>query len=231
MLQYFGAINCFSDASLVTLPNGKNVIAAGYIIVYNREIIDQRVKIIADATSNYGEALAVYMGVDSLVRFSQYGVPLNLFSDSKLTVFGIKKWIFGWMDRVQTYTRKLINSSGDPVANQDLFIAIVWTIVSASVCMRIWHQRGHQNMTSIKDMKTFKTSFYKENGLEIPEDIARELIYYNQIIDNLTRNTLKAVINDPNFREQDYQKPKIVFRPIIGPDSLRAYKSLIGGET
>ena len=230
MLQYYGAINCFSDASLVTLPNGKNAVAAGYIIVYNREIIDQRVKIIADATSNYGEALAMYMGIDSLVRFSHYGIPLNIFSDSKLSVFGVKKWIFGWMDRVQTYTRKLINSSGDPVANQDLFIAIVWTIVSAGAFIKIWHQRGHQNMTSIKDMKTFRTSFRKENGLDVPEDIARELIYYNQIIDNLTRDTLKTVTHSSQFREQDYQKPKVVFRPIIGPESLQTYQYLIGGK-
>ena len=229
MLQYFEAINCFTDASLVTLPSGKNAIAAGYIITYNREVIDQRVKIIVDATSNYGEALAMYMGIDSLVRFSRYQLPMNLFSDSKLSVYGVTKWIFGWMDKVQTYTRKLINSSGDPVVNQELFIAIVWTVVSAGAYINIWHQRGHQNMNSIKDMRTFLKSFRKENNLDIPEDIARELIYFNQVIDNLTRDTLKTIVSNPNFRELDYQKPKVVFRPIISPESLKTYKQLIGG--
>ena len=60
--HYFNAINCFTDASKTNI-NGIDIVCAGYAVVYQNQILDSGLKVVYDATSMYGEELAIYMGI------------------------------------------------------------------------------------------------------------------------------------------------------------------------
>ena len=66
MRHYFNAINCFTDASKTNI-DGVDTICAGYAVVYQNQILDTGLKVVYDATSMYGEKLAIYMGMDALL--------------------------------------------------------------------------------------------------------------------------------------------------------------------
>ena len=77
MQHYFNAINCFTDASKTNI-NGVDTICAGYAVVYQNQILDTGLKVVYDATSMYGEELAIYMGMDALLKYAKYDTFLNL---------------------------------------------------------------------------------------------------------------------------------------------------------
>lgn len=228
MLSFFNAVNCYCDASLTKLKDGTVVTASGFILTYEGNVIDQRVKIVADSTNNYGEILAIYMGIDSLIRVAGYDAFLNVFSDSKISVSGLTSWIYSWIRDTDPRTRKMYNSSGQLVANQEIFSAIVGLICSARTHLSIFHQRGHMNPDNVRDMRKMMEDFEKDNGSVVGEDIIREITYWNDCIDNLTRDTLLQVTSDPGFDKNQYKKPMIVVSNLLNIGMIQDYRKLIG---
>ena len=229
MITFFNSLNCYTDASLIKLNNGVTCTCSGYVMTYDRNIVDQRFKIVYDSTNNYGEILAIYMGLNALMGSKGYDGFKNLFSDSLISVKGLRSWIFSWV-RNMTFSRgnRLINSEGKEVANQEIFSAIVSMIATSTTPIAIWHQRGHQNSSSVKSMKLLMDTFKRENHNEITEDMAREMIYFNNVVDTTTRDLLTRTVNDPNFNPSLYKRPLVVVSTKLTLQLLSKYSQLLG---
>ena len=228
MQHYFNAINCFTDASKTNI-NGVDIICAGYAVVYQNQILDSGLKVVYNATSMYGEELAIYMGMDALLSYAKYDTFLNLFSDSQVGIFSLRKWIFNWIKKNDTsLVKSFIKSDKEPVANQELLTAIIGLIRSTGAHTSLYHIRGHMNPNKVHDMQTFIKAFVRFNNEYMTEDMARELIYYNDVVDKATRNHLFQTISSPEFNPEDYHKPIVVFNNLLNYNTIMNYKELIG---
>lgn len=227
MQHYFNAINCFTDASKTNI-NGVDTICAGYAVVYQNQILDTGLKVVYNATSMYGEELAIYMGMNALLKYAKYDTFLNLFSDSQVGIFSLRNWIFNWVNRNdRNLIKSFVKSDGKPVANQELLTAIIGLVNAIGAHTSLYHIRGHMNPDIVKDMQTFIKAFVGFNGEDMTEDIARELIYYNSVVDNATRDHLLQTVNEPMFDPKNHRKPIVVFNNLLNYDLLMNYKSLI----
>jgi len=231
MLAFFNAVNTYTDASIVKDPEGNGFITcAGFVTVFHGEIIDSGTQIVSEATNNYGEIMAIYMGIQSLLKFKDYDTFLNLFSDSRISVLGLREWIYSWVKNMHPETYILVNSSGTEVMNQEVFCNIVNYIVQNNTHLSLYHQRGHQDPTNVKDMEVVRESFLSQNNVALPDDIIREICYYNNMVDEMTRNILLESLESSIFNKAKYRRPKIIAaRRVLNWNMLGKYKELIGG--
>ena len=229
MRHYFNAINCFTDASKTNI-DGVDTICAGYAVVYQNQILDTGLKVVYDATSMYGEELAIYMGMDALLSYAKYDTFLNLFSDSQVGVFSLRNWLFDWVkkEKDSSTIKSFVNSTKTPVANQEVLMATIGLVNSTGAHMSLYHIRGHMNPNKVSDMQTFIEAFVRLNNEYMTEDMARELIYYNDVVDKATRNHLFQTISSPEFNPEDYHKPIVVFNNLLNYNTIMNYKELIG---
>lgn len=225
-MKFFNALNCYTDAS-VSMYKGRNVSCAGYVLVYRGEIIDYGVKIIPKSTNNEGEVMAVFMGVQALIAFKhlEYSA-MNLFSDSRITIDGLNIWSKNWVKN-QTPDFILLSSSGKPVANQDIFKFIINSICYNKLNINFWHQLGHKNCKSTVDIESTIEAFRNEYGYNIPIEIAQDMCYYNDMVDNNTRNVLIDSIKTKSIdKEMRFEIPCI---GILTEEKMDKYFNYIGG--
>lgn len=202
-------LNIFTDASVGKYDNNSTESLAGCVVECNGELTHQNFIRIRDSTNNEGEIYAIYMGLSCAVvakesnRFNKH--TINLFSDSKISVFGLREWYNGWI-RNSMNSDKLLNSSNEAVKNQDLFIKCINMIVRYELHINIYHVRGHINPLNHSDMSTFIRSFMKENKIfdDICENLVHKIAYYNNMVDKETRIRL---MNDPH--NEIYNTPTI----------------------
>ena len=83
------------------------------------------------------------------------------------------------------------------------------------------------NPNKVSDMQTFIKAFVRFNNEYMTEDMARELIYYNDVVDKATRKHLFQTINSPGFNPENYHKPIVVFNNPLNYNILMDYKELI----
>lgn len=193
-------INLFCDASI----DLKTKIACGGCYIIRQDIsgettsIGYRQIIQTNATNNSAEILAIWVGVVEALKLRQMypGAIFRLFSDSKISLYGLRDWIKDWIKRIRD-DGILISSSGQPVMNQQRFIQIFNLIVENNLRIEFYHQRGHVKDTNMP-LEIARAQFIKANKVS-PENmgIGIELICScNDIIDNLTRSAVYAYIND-----------------------------------
>jgi ribonuclease HI len=227
MIAFFNAVNTYTDASILTDDDGFFVSCSGFVTTFHGDIIDSGTKIVYGSTNNHGEVLAIYMGIQSLLSFREYDAFLNLFSDSRISVFGLREWIYGWLKNVDPKTKLLINSSGTKVKNQDIFCNIINYIVENNTHLSIYHQRGHQDPSNVNELEVVRKSFIENNDIELTDDIIREICYYNNVVDNMTRNTLIKTYNSPDYNPLKYWKGKIIAQRVLNQNTMERYKKLI----
>ena len=230
MITFFNAVNTYTDASIVTDRDGRFISCAGYITVFHGEVIDSGTKIVYNTTNNYGEILAIYMGIQSLLSFKEYDTFLNLFSDSKISIMGLREWIYGWLRNSGSNENFLVNSNGNLVSNQEIFCNIINYIVQNNTHLSLYHQKGHKDPSNVRDMEEVRKCFLQSNNVLLSDDIIREICYYNNMVDRMTRNVLKQTTSKPGFHPDNYKKPWYVARRVLNWDMMGEYKKLIEGE-
>lgn len=145
-----------------------------------------------NATNNSVEILAIWTGIREALILRNSAPPhtvFRLFSDSKVSLYGVRDWIKNWVQNVRP-DGTLISSSGNPVANQDLFADIYNIIVESGLHIEFYHQRGHVNERVKLDKA--RTSFTRANKIS-PEGLGLDISYLskcNDMIDNLTRTAI-----------------------------------------
>lgn len=228
MINYYNAINVYTDSSITTdLKTNKFISCSGFVTVLHNEIIDNGYKIMYESTNNYGELYAIYLGLQSLLKYkTDPNIFLNLFSDSKISIFGLTQWIYQWVKNIDS-NFLLRSSTGSIVKNQELYSKIIYYVVHNNTHLSMYHQLGHMNCKRQSDLEKTIDKFELYNKENINEDIAREICYYNDFIDNTSRNILLKTTSDKTFNKNNYLKPIGVVDRVISNDIIKLYKKLI----
>lgn len=221
MITYSNAINCFTDASCVN-RNGVVSSCAGYVLTYQDKVIEHDERVLYNTSNNYGECYAVMMGVQALLRYAHYDTFLNLFSDSKITIEGLRTWCTSWVKAKRDGV--FYSSSGKPVANQEIFKYIIGTIAINGIHMQLFHVLGHKSPSSLSNIKDQKHNFNLMNNTLICDEIARELCYYNGLVDNNTRDALMAV---PDKELPDHTSPIFIFDFVIDEKVVKKHLKML----
>ena len=194
-------INIFCDASIDT---SKRIACGGcYVVSQDNaaepQALATRLYIQHNATNNSAEILAIWAGVNEAIRL-RYIYPnaiFRLFSDSKISLYGLRDWMKNWIKNSErSNSNVLISSSGQEVANQQYFIDIFNLIVETGLKIELYHQRGHVGESGGVNMATARAQFIRANKVS-PENLGlniETLSYYNHYIDGATRVSLKIYI-------------------------------------
>lgn len=201
--QFFNeqTINIFTDASLkdhgVTVES-----VAGSLIVFP-EINGRSTGYLANytrllgSTNNEGEIYAIYLGlktlVDDVLDPTLMSYDVNLFSDSQISIFGLREWYKNWIDNAKKYNSGvLVSSSGKPVANQDIFIKIIDLIIRNNLKVKFYHVRGHMNPNVEQEYQMFLKDFMASNSIrqEPDRDLIFALAEFNDYVDYNSRALL-----------------------------------------
>ena len=153
-----------------------------------------------EGTNNSGEIAAIAMGVMAaydinrqLSEYKRYIPWFNIFSDSLISIKGVREWFPNWLKNMDK-DGNLISSSGSIVANQEFFKYIYNTITLNEININFFHQDAHV----ISNVTKIVPSFMRNNNGIAPRDIGiscMQLCASNDFVDNETRriiNTLTA---------------------------------------
>ena len=218
-----GVLNIFTDASITPLGNNTWDGCSGAIVVNEKgEVIDQSLLVIRKCTNNIAELMAINTGVDLALSYIGKVSRINLFSDSKISVLGLRDWLWSWLHNYQgNDLSTLRTSSGTPVKNSHLIVQIINKITGIdykTTQFNIYHCKGHAKGKEFVVQSTFR----EVNHIDIPIEDARRLGIYNDMIDVLTRDTLLS-----NTRQFDEVIPPFA----IAPMNLSRYKKIIGARS
>ena len=151
-----------------------------------------------DSTNNKSEITAIYLAVQlakEIVQDMHEEVTINIYSDSKISVYGLKFWMNKWVEMM--YNGVLYTPQGDRVKNQEIFIQIYDFLARNNLKINLYHCKGHVNVMNEKQMVNAANVFYESNGFMPDRDLLTRVSFYNDKIDNLTRNYLSDI--DPNM--------------------------------
>ena len=213
-----------TDASICTFANGRTFGCAGALCITT---LEEDYLVSQDTTNNRSELLAVYLGLKLGKRIMDKNPnykSIIIYSDSQLAIFGLTKWMPGWMKTMDS-NGIIYGSNGKPVKNQELFMCILSFITANKLKVAFKHCSGHVRYTSTKMLKLANDAYYKSNGEYLrPEDIYK-IAFYNDIVDNKTRNYLQS-INPDIYPIMDYSNNYQVMAKYIVPNN---YTNFIGG--
>lgn len=188
-------LNIFTDASMASVCAGTETVGVpGFVAINSNDNIPWNMKrssnVFRETTNNQCELYAIHIAVIEAIQNMDNFKVINIFSDSQFSVFGLREWIFDWVKNMRDSV--MYNSSNKPVANQGLFMSIIYNILNYDLNVNIYHIRGHFNNNKVDE---FITLFSKHNFLNdfIDERLAKELIKYNNDVDQFTRNRLKHI--------------------------------------
>lgn len=200
-------INLFCDASINT---DAKVACGGCVATMQPDprkrdmtVISKRMIIQKNATNNSAEILAIWIGVVEALKIRQIypGAIFRLFSDSKISLYGLRDWMKNWIRNINE-EGVLISSSGRPVMNQQRFIEIYNLIVENNLHIELYHQRGHV-LDGKTAMNVARAQFIRANKVP-PEELGVDielLSYYNDMIDKCTREAVRAYLRDGTLLE------------------------------
>lgn len=219
-------INIFCDASINT---SLRIACPGVVTTLRYEdghsdIYEKETMIMKGATNNSAEIMAILMGVRSALRLSRIypGTVIRLFSDSKISIFGLREWLPNWVQNMKGTV--LMSSTGQPVANQQTFIKIFNLIVRYDLKIEFYHQSGHVKNTP-EALKRASADFITSNKIIVNRlgTSIEEICYYNNFVDELTREVEKLYIRQGQpahvfaYTEgcepvQEYLSPNLLFK-------------------
>ena len=216
-------LNIFCDAYIKTFPDGITIGCPGAVGYCGKKIICWNYDILPNTTNNNSEITAIYMAVIMAQWHSQFYREINIFSDSKICVYGVKHWYQSWFQNVGP-DGTLYSSTGAPVANQEVFKDIIRYMVMNNVRVNIYHQKGHVTSTAASlnaAMKVFEDS----NKLHITPEQLRYICKGNDYIDLTTKDRLDRIKTSFGYGI----RPDRVFESVINQEDLVKYTNLIRG--
>lgn len=188
-------LEIYTDASIRTFDNGRIFGCSGAFCATNG---DSLYTISPDTTNNKSELIAIYNGIvlaDGIRKRQPEYDEIYLYSDSQFGVFGLTRWIYGWL-KTRDANGIIYGSNGKPVKNQELFAMILTYLANNKLKIHFRHIAGHVRYTSTKMLAKANETFNASNGYYLrPEDIYK-VSYYNDIVDRTSRAKLDAI--NPN---------------------------------
>lgn len=146
-----------------------------------------------NGTNNSGEICGILQGVlvaIEIKRQSPEPCRFNIFSDSIISIRGVREWMFHWIYNANANRNNMLMSySGTPVANQLYFKIIFNNIILNNIELYFYHQKGHVE----GKYQSVANLFEKNNGISLmrlgltPEYIST----FNNYVDGRTRDILR----------------------------------------
>lgn len=201
-------INIFTDASIKVTQDKHTIGSAGFCIYNGKEILKIDTNIIYDTTNNHSEINAIRSGILEALKYNGSGKTINLFSDSKICIFGLRQWIFNWVNCVKNGI--LYGSMGTAVSNQDVILDIIYMIINNNLNINLYHQSGHVCVCNNKSLESAKTIFMHTNNIthDVDMELIKNISTANNIIDNFTRDYLvKYLEGDSDYQKYEFINP------------------------
>lgn len=225
-------INIFTDASMMPTDGTQQVPGCyGFLTMHGEVEINYGTYIDTYSTVNRAEIKGIKYAVMEAVRLRNMGFRgiINIFSDSQISILGIRERIFSWYNNGNF----LENKSGDKVANQSEYIEIMQIIINNNPYVNFYHMKGHVNLHDSKSVFKASGTFRRSNmHPDTPiNNIDLEFIKFisrcNNEIDNRTRWHLRNQIRPDDIVYRDAFT--FVSTPIY-EDQLHAYNIITGGN-
>lgn len=217
-------LNIFCDASIMKMPDGETISCPGAIAVVTDEHgfqspIEDKFECLRFSTNNRGELTAILLALQLANKYKNDFYTINIFSDSKISVCGLRDWIFGWVKHA-TPDGNMISSSGEPVMNQDIIKQIVTYVVANNIKFNLYHCKGHVNESGgpMKAIKVFNTS----NRLDVTNmNMIKLMAQFNDKIDVMTGQVLESYVPEPI---EEVISPIVC---VLKDDTIKRYKRLL----
>ena len=191
------SLTIFTDASIKAKPDGTNYGCPGFVAVDGNGIIDSGYIVYDNTTNNDSEIKAIRMGVMAANKYKNNYKYIRLFSDSQLCIFGLRQRIYSWLNNINN--GYICGYDGNPIKNQEIFIEIAYYITQNNLNIEFYHQRGHISLTNPTQLEKARNDFLKFNefspGTEIDMELVKTISYYNNMVDQTSRNTLNSVLS------------------------------------
>lgn len=212
----------FTDASTRVI-NGRDFACAGAECPVYRA---RKYEVLPDATNNKGEITAIYLGIQLaheiiMTNPSAKGEPIIIYSDSKISVFGLREWMPEWLrNRVGGV---IMSSSMKPVKNQEVFMNIIAYIMKYDMRIILKHQKGHVNCLNEKQLTEARKVYYESNRESIDHATLSRICLYNEIVDQESRKTLMMV--NPKDYPVETKHAQNLMAYYVPPESYREHIS------
>ena len=200
-------LDIFSDASVlgkVDKVKG-NRVCAGAISVINDRRDKEYHCIIEGNTNNYGELTGLYLAIQLAAEYKDEYTEFNIYSDSNISVMGLKEWIYNWVTHMDE-NGIMYSSSGAEVANQTIIKSIIDFIINTFDPevhrINILHCKGHVNINSAFSINTAYDCLARNFRLA-PENLPDLIPYiqkWNNYIDESTRASLIRMQYGVNYK-------------------------------
>ena len=215
-------LNIFTDASVKQMMYGFDS-CSGIIAIIGDHKLAEQIKINRNTTNNFGELYAIQMAVqlafDAKRLLKQSPKYINIFSDSLISVRGLREWYNGWGINEEHEVERI-------VANKEIIARIISMIIDYEINISLFHIKGHVNFNKNSDIHKAIQKFYQHNKDtgEIDFETMKLMLQCNDYVDNSTRNFLQQSENVPitirpierllMFSDQDLEK----YRNLINPE-------------
>lgn len=214
-------INIFCDASI--RQKGKGFAGCyGAICVVGDSIIDESYRVITNTTSNNAEIYAIREGILLAIRHRKRFPYVNIFSDSQVSIFGIRDRIHGW-----TIKNGMVYGSNGPIHSCEVYLEIMQMILDYQnqLYITFFHQKGHVD-NNYKSINHACHVFMNSNNIREKVDLnfIRYISNYNNIVDRKSRSILSNTnIRNLNTRdafefsttEEQFNHNKAAYKELI----------------
>ena len=202
-------LNIFSDASIIG-KTGNQTGCYGVVAVVEDNIIDSTYRLVSNTTNNNSEVKGIRAALDLAIKYKDNYKFINIFSDSLISVNGLREYIFNW--KYNESDGLLYSSMNKPVVNQEVFIEArnMLDILEKSKCIiRIYHQSGHVS-NAYSDIVEAGECFKKCNNINANIDL--NLIRYISVWNNYVDNTSRGLLKRNKKNKTEYIDPIQFFR-------------------
>ena len=233
----------FCDASTI---KSREYCCAGAVATFKHDVVKETYRILKDVTVPRAEIEAIKDGV-YLALFLTRKYPIlkhiYLFSDSELSVFGIRDRIFSWYcEKVKDkpyYGIYLGNweyfniDKSALVKHQDIFLEVLYTLLKHKLNLKIYHQKGHVNLRNRENVNYAINLFAKNNMIDknlITNDFITHITYGNDYVDMKSRNELEKFMKTTPNRDISQAVKFTAYSPEIHKYLLELYEDYYGGQ-
>lgn len=205
----FNTINIFSDAS-ISGKVGNQTGCYGVVVVKENDIIDKDYRLVSSTTSNNSEIKGIRHALDMAYKYKDTVKFINIFSDSLISVMGLKEYIYNWLLKDGIYYTR---SNRKVVSNQNVFIearGLLDELSRSNSIIRIFHQKGHID-NGYNNLIEAANAFKRFNNIDgkIDLNFIRYISCWNNYVDETSRSLLRR-----NLKNVNYFYDPLVFYPI-----------------
>lgn len=228
-------LDIFTDASVlgkVDVVKGNRVCGGAVSVINDMRDIEYHC-VIDRATNNYGELTGLYLAVQIAAEYKDLVDEFNIYSDSNISVCGLKSWIYNWINRMDQ-NGIMYTSSGVEVANQTIIKNIADFIINTFDPNRhkinFIHCKSHVKINSTFGIHSAYNCLSRNYRL-VPDDLMDKIPYiqkWNNYIDESTRASLIRMQYGVDYKLDEGKCVSALFDPLqIYPVYLKIVRSIL----